>query len=881
MAGRMLFKHQLPAPPHHTTGKRPRPLLASGPAPPRPPGAASAATLVAVGVGARRVLLVRGDCRLVTVEAPAPVTAVAFLGPSLLLLGCASGALYRLPLRPLLARASDRHGVLVRLEEGAHRWALAWSEGGSGGSGPIYLLSDRAGHVVASTTGEDGSPQAVMLRAEKEPEQVACPKFFGSCWRELKVPGEVGMWACLDGRAARHVLGGSGGHKSPIVVAPTSGSHQPPMRYRGCLDSGLPGGMSAPLEGKVVAVLALSSTLLAVEESGRVMRKAVGGDDRWQVAARHLRLPPGEGGRVVEAVLLEGADRHKQGDDDDKEKGDMDCSLVLAYRTAHGGVWVARLGELFENGSPEAAAATAPPRSGQRLDLVPDAIALTGTTAAALFVLTRRARLVCVDARGALPPQPQRPTAAQERAGPTSSGEGMDLAEEEALVRAIEAAARATRAERARLAAAEAALERLRAAWAVVAGRELLAASLDVEHESAGPPRLWVRLQNPTAGEALPLRGWTLLVRLEPALEPPAPCFLLRRGRGPAGGGVMAGGSWPLDDLHPGERFQASLPLPPDAAASPLPVTARLALCYPFAAASGTKDDGQGWPAGICVELGSRPLDLLDLARAPRSVPSTPSELRALEVKAQGRPTREYDRALARLLLSRSRQEETEPEPEPGEVGPAASVPCPVVSSALKLLWPVAVEAGQPTPLPGLTDLLGACDGARMGEDDGGNGADGVRSLAIEAAGGRVLVARLLLGVGDGIGEGAASAVYPTVIVEEGAVPAVALQLTLSSTDEGLLGLLRAACLQRLGAGAAVRTRRLALTQARMRALERAHHETTALAETLAASDDEEAEDEQGEERLAAWVAQAARVVEVAAALGRELEEASLLDLRP
>ena len=123
----------------------------------------------------------------------------------------------------------------------------------------------------------------------------------------------------------------------------------------------------------------------------------------------------------------------------------------------------------------------------------------------------------------------------------------------------------------------------------------------------------------------------------------------------------------------------------------------------------------------------------------------------------------------------------------------------------------------------------------------------------------------------------------PTVIVEEGAVPAVALQLTLSATDEGLLGLLRAACLQRLGPGAAVRTRRLALTQARMRALERAHHETTALAEALAGAADTDADGgaEAKDERLAAWVAQAERAVEVAAALGRELEEACLLDLRP
>jgi hypothetical protein len=270
-------------------------------------------------------------------------------------------------------------------------------------------------------------------------------------------------------------------------------------------------------------------------------------------------------------------------------------------------------------------------------------------------------------------------------------------------------------------------------------------------------------------------------------------------------------------------------------------------------------------------------------------------------MEAQALASREYDKALAALLFNHpgraegAGSDEADADEEDGG-GRAAeeealalassssgALPRPVLSSALKLLWPVGVEEGQPTPLPGLSDLLGACDGATVGDEDG-------RSLAVEAPGGRVLVARLLLGTGDGSGGtagggaggggGTIAGGEPTVIVEEGAVPSVALQLTLSATDRGLLGLLKAACLQRLGLGAAVRTRRLALTQARMRALERAHHETTALAEALAADGAEAGMSEEGG-CLGEWLTLAARAVEVAAALSREMDEACLLDLRP
>lgn len=260
---------------------------------------------------------------------------------------------------------------------------------------------------------------------------------------------------------------------------------------------------------------------------------------------------------------------------------------------------------------------------------------------------------------------------------------------------------------------------------------------------------------------------------------------------------------------------------------------------------------------------------------------------RLMEAQAEALATTEHDKTLAALFLGRrGGQQENGADSEenddalgcipfPSFAAAAATAPRPVFSDTLKLLWPVEVGAdGRPTALPGLSDLLGVCDGARMGGDDG-------RSLAIEAPGGRVLVARLLLGSEDGSsadgGGDGAKPCAPTLVVEEGAVPAVAMQLTLSATDRGLLGLLRAACLQRLGPGAAIRTRRLALTQTRMRALERAHNETTALVQELGA----QKEEGMGGASLTTWVVQAALAVEVAMDLDREMDEACLLDLRP
>lgn len=632
----MLCKHQLlpsQAAAAAAAAARP-PLLASCPAPRKRQG-----TLVAIGVGARRVLLVRGDCRLATVEAPANITAAAFCSAAAsascrLLFGCASGAVYQLPLGPLLAQQqqqADRHGMLVRLEEQVHRFVGPATLGG-GAVQRLLPLSSRKEARLLAVVGKGAAAKAVwLLDAAASP---AAGGNGGGGQDMVAVPlngllssddEHIAAVACLDAAAAP-VVCKDGVNADPIVVlaiASFSSSSFSDVRWHRCSTSSPTKGQLPPTHGRVVALLPSSSKgLLLVEETGHVTRLV---DGTWKEAARPLKLGSGADGRVAEAVLLLPPK---------EEDGEGEA---MAYRTAQGAVWVSELAALFAS-TPDAAA-------GVRVDLAPDAVAITGHAISALFVLTRRGRLVCMDVRGAAPstlkhhrghghetPSRQRPRPPLSCNGGGSCSSSTNLAEEEALARKIEAASRATTGERARLAAAEAALERLRSAWAVVAGRGLLEASLDLEHESAGPPRLWARLQNPPDGEYLPLHGWSLLLRLEPATEPPAPSFLLRQG--PQGAaGAMSGGSWPLDDLDPGERFQSSLPLVPDVVGSPLPVTARLALCYAFTAAAAEVEEGDGgggglWPAGICLELGSRPLDMLDLARAPRRVPSTPSDLR-------------------------------------------------------------------------------------------------------------------------------------------------------------------------------------------------------------------------------------------------------------
>lgn len=218
-------------------------------------------------------------------------------------------------------------------------------------------------------------------------------------------------------------------------------------------------------------------------------------------------------------------------------------------------------------------------------------------------------------------------------------------------------------------------------------------------------------------------------------------------------------------------------------------------------------------------------------------------------------------------------------------------LPKPVLSSTLRILWPAAsISSGTEegvedkmtydTTPPALSDLLGACDGVRIDGPVHSGGSKG-RTLAVQAAGGRVLLARLLgASASSHLGNAAKGDTVSTLIVEQGAVPAMGLQLSALGTDQGLLRLMRAACCQRLGPGAAVRARNLPLTETRMKALEKAHYGLLALVEELEKGRETE-EESAGMKNIQACMDQIQRIVDMALLLEKEVNEAFLLDLRP
>lgn len=169
-------------------------------------------------------------------------------------------------------------------------------------------------------------------------------------------------------------------------------------------------------------------------------------------------------------------------------------------------------------------------------------------------------------------------------------------------------------------------MDRLRSAWAVVAGRGTLSASLDVDTRGPGLPRLWARLTNPTS-DTFPLNGWAFVLRIEPAMEGPvtgfSPCL------GTSLSSHAQGATWALRDLGAGESFEADINLP---SGSLFPLTARLALYYPFTVPHLKEGEAMqhqhSLSPGLCLELGSRPLDILDLSRPAKNVPLTPSAIR-------------------------------------------------------------------------------------------------------------------------------------------------------------------------------------------------------------------------------------------------------------
>jgi hypothetical protein len=547
-----------------------------------------------------------------------------------------------------------------------------------------------------------------------------------------------------------------------------------------------------------------------------------------------------------------------------------------------------------------------------------------------LYLLTRRGRILCFQdfpsipssshisgipsimagaattaASSTTPPPPAAAAAAADAAG------GAATDETETLLHQIEQACHQTKASHQQIAHTEEAIEKVRMAWTVLAGKGLLETFLDVIHPfSSSPspsPLLKVRLHNPTENETLPLQGWSLMVRIEAASASAAqgPSALLLKVISPPAAAVLVGASWGLDDVGPGEDFEAHMVLP--VTGSLLPHTVRVTLCCPFAGAGdgrskarasslGVQQSQQQKEVGVCLELGSRPLDVLDLARPPKTVPVTPAEMRTMEATAAKRGRNQsWEGSLAHLLFEKVEFDDEEDghgggrrgrKEEVGKGGNATmptALPRPLISSTLRILWPAVpgreqeheheVMDGNDVPpatcLPALIDLLGPCDGAEIVEEGGG------RALALQAPGSKLLLARLLAGEAR------------IRMDENESKEATGLQLSLTGTDQGLVSLLRAACCQRLGVGGSVRTRRLPLTDTRMKVLETAHYQVTALAAELQEAIERDVVEEEGtlvqaqQKCLQKRLRLARRVMTLAMVLAKEVDEAFLLDLRP
>ncbi len=831
----MFFKLQLPGPAPQT------PVLVVGAAPST--GSSSSTTLVVAKSSPCRLHVFRWNRMLGVVEAPAEVESCALMAAgTVLLVGCAAsgGSIYRVA--DLEARLLGSRGPL-RLGDGERCFQLPPDGGGTidqlvvttvhdGGEGPLreqVLAKVRGGkgeaavslHLVPAAHGKD--------RAGNKENASPCPgRLVGlpPC-RVMECFSFSGTATCvLHGRDGE----GPSSSSCRLFCTPLSPSSTEER------DELLLHTLATP----VVALLAVDKDgerVLVVETSGQLsLLPPPGANARGRATQTSTRLQQSLQGASVRTAVQVGE--------------------LVACLSDHGAVWLAHLVGLFEEAGDDRGA------RWTRLDCAADVVALASSPHA-LFVLTRRGRVLCFqDVLGSpLPCGPPPPS-------PPLTSSGGD--ETEALLSQMEEACQRTEKVQQQLAETDEALAWLRSAWAVVAGKGLLVASLDVAPRpcatAAPSPRLGVRLQNPTDSETLPLQGWSLMVRIESAAAAVAdgPAGHLLAALSPPLASVLAGASWGLDDLGPGEVFQADLPLP--ITGSPLPVTARLSLCCPFMAAAG---EPQGSP-GVCLELGSRPLDILDLALPPKRVPTTPTEMRALDATAakQSRSL-SWECNLAKLLFGGLRGREEPPQrggTAANEGGATGPLPQPLLSSTLRILWPV-VEANDeeeaasmdvaPGPAaPALADLLGACDGAKVVPE----------GMALQAPGGRLLLARLLAG-------------STRILMDDtAAMPATGLQLSLSAMDQGVLSLMRAACCQRLGPGASVRTRRLPLTDSRMKCLETAHHEVTALAAEVQQQPQQQQQHSE-EEALRQNLQLAERVVALTVALGQEVDQAFLLDL--
>ena len=929
-AAAMLFKHQLPRPLRDND----TPLLEVGAA--SSTAGPPTSVFLAAKSGPRRLHVFKWDRFLGVIEAPGEVTCCKLL-PSAgregrpgmaLVVGCRPGSVYRV--EDVEARLSGgaiggARSCMGTLCLGADELCLTLPEDVS--------RIDKLMVVTEATACEPSTQQVVVVAVERKAGTALyhirkATSVAGPSMLVLNSPGQA--MACFSSSTGNdpillHVCHDrnddlatafSGSHLYSTTLthenAPTKGNQKEKNKAAllHTFDKQVVAVLSVPMQGEKDAML------VAVERDGHLSllpdprETNVSQSNREQVRMARLQLSLAEGG--LRAAVL------------------VDSSDIIACLSTRGSVWLARISLLFSE-PPSFFPSSSSNINCVRLDCAPEVVALAAPSSSStsqspvLSLLTRRGRLLSFQDFPSIPPSlhlayisPLAAAATTAAGSTTPAAPAAPVADEaEALLQQIEQACQRTQASHQQLAHTEEAIEKLRTAWTVLAGKGLLGTSLDVAHpssSSASPsPLLKVRLHNPTESETLPLQGWSLMVRIEAAAASAAqgPAASLLPALSPPAAAVLAGASWGLDDIGPGEDFEAHMALP--VTGSLLPQTVRVSLCCPFVGAgdSGSEtrasslavqaqqqqQQQQQQQAGVCLELGSRPLDMLDLARPPKKVPVTPMEMRAMEAAAakQGR-NQSWEGVLARLMFEKvacdadedgggaGNNKDTAGTTPDGRGGAITTMPLPrpLISSTLRILWPAMpigaeqqheamdFDAASPSvSLPALVDLLGPCDGARIIEEGGG------RALALQASGGRLLLARLLAGEAR------------IRMDENESSEATGLQLSLTGTDQGLVSLLRAACCQRLGVGGSVRTRRLPLTDTRMKTLETAHHQATALAAELQEAiqrDRAKVERtmlvETERKCLQKSLELARRVMTLAVALGKEVDEAFLLDLR-
>jgi len=892
----MLFKHQLPGPVRSGVSTVLDVLV---------PASSPTSVYIAVTSGTSRLYVYRWDRFLGVVEAPNAITSCRLvlmrgaIKPSVsLFIGCQPAAVFIVENLEATLTGIDNNGKkktpagFLRLGVDQFRSVLPEKA--------LKVISFEGGAVGTALTEDISSGRDVFAVVETEAAMAVCC-VSSSMQGDARLP-----FIILSGR---HNCGrgpmlctSTGAHLLLVIHSRTQ--QQVSTTASQLYSAPLPGARSslrsdaAPcpagtlrkgFASKVIALVEFAAgeakdVVIAVEETGWLSLLPVS----------HVEDMP-ENGKTHRVRLRLGAT-------DKRVRAAVVVGDFLACLSSRGVVWLTPLSNCFSKLPDEG------PRWEEsmavhcaRLNCAPNVVAVAASPSSllrpALFVLTQQGRLLCFQDLPFPPLSSEPPLDAPVRVVEARCEEKASL-QVEAILRRVEDACRRTQASHLELAKTEEDLKRLRAAWAVAAGKGFLVASIDVTHASSPAtipaPSLKVRLQNATEDEAFSLQGWSLMLRVEGAAPSmsPDPVGGLLRALSPPGAGVLVGASWPLPDLGPREDFQAETPLPDTG--SLLPLTARLSLCLPFLTSSPSARGDAGIAgiseqAGVCLELGSRPLDMLDLAHPVKSVPATPSEVRALEVEArkQGRGP-SWERCLARHLLADVLGKEGEGGAEIRNLsqreaprgaeqgGMLGSSPRPLLSSTLRILWPVLSTGREhlqnfhgdaapcAAPLPALADILGACDGARMsmkGQE---------RTLAIQAPEGEVLLARLL--AGD---------MRVRMDASEG-IEAMALQLKLYGTDQGLLSLLRATCCQRLGPGASVRTRRLLLTDTRMKTLESVHHQLAALAAELQNGYDVRNGKEETDRNRFGWkFDMARRTARLAVVLSREVDEAFLLDLRP